>query len=162
MDDPELCARAGYAAVRLEQAWQRWRTFHRLGGPADPLASYVGYSLAEPMGQPRVVIGFDAAEAIFFADFLDSQGAARSLPHEPASAGDRLDARPGVLPQPDMARLDAAEAEHPVIPGPADRPRDTRAFAEIPPHGTWPPAPDQVGAEIARWNLGGKPGYSYR
>jgi hypothetical protein len=113
MDDPELCARAGYAAVRLEQAWQRWRTFHRLGGPADPLASYVGYSLAEPMGQPRVVIGFDAAEAIFFADFLDSQGAARSLPHEPASAGDR-------------------------------------------------PAPDQVGAEIARWNLGGKPGYSYR
>ncbi len=72
MRDPELVARAGYAAARLEQAWERWRALHGLGGSADPLASYVGYSLKEPMGQPRVVIGVDAAEAEFFADFLDS------------------------------------------------------------------------------------------
>jgi hypothetical protein len=72
MRDPELVARAGYAAARLEQAWERWRALHGLGGSADPLASYVGYSLKEPMGQPRVVIGVDAAEAEFFADFLES------------------------------------------------------------------------------------------
>jgi len=76
MRDPELVARAGYAAARLEQAWERWRALHGLGGgSADPLASYVGYSLKEPMGQPRVVIGVDAAEAEFFADFLESQAA---------------------------------------------------------------------------------------
>jgi hypothetical protein len=72
MRDPELVARAGYAAARLEQAWERWRALHGLDGSADPLASYVGYSLKEPMGQPRVVIGVDAAEAEFFADFLES------------------------------------------------------------------------------------------
>jgi hypothetical protein len=45
MRDPELVARAGYAAARLEQAWERWRALHGLGGSSDPLASYVGYSL---------------------------------------------------------------------------------------------------------------------
>ena len=72
MRDPELVARAGYAAARLEQAWERWRALHGLAGSSDPLASYVGYSLKEPMGQPRVVIGVDAAEAECFADFLES------------------------------------------------------------------------------------------
>ena len=76
MRDPELVARAGYAAARLEQAWERWRALHGLSGSADPLASYVGYSLKEPMGQPRVVIGVDAAEAEFFADFLESHDCA--------------------------------------------------------------------------------------
>jgi hypothetical protein len=71
MRDPELVARAGYAAARLEQAWERWRALHGLSGSSDPLASYVGYSHKEPMGQPRVVIGVDAAEAEFFADFLE-------------------------------------------------------------------------------------------
>jgi hypothetical protein len=33
--------------------------------------SYVGYSLKEPWGEPRVVIGIDADEAEFLADFLD-------------------------------------------------------------------------------------------
>jgi hypothetical protein len=63
MRDPELAARAGNAAARLEQAWERWRALHGLAGPSDSLASYVGYSLKEPMGQPRVVIGVDATEA---------------------------------------------------------------------------------------------------
>jgi hypothetical protein len=76
MRDPELVARAGYAAARLEQAWERWRVLHGLDGSFDPLASYVGYSHAEPMGQPRVVIGVDAAEAEFFADFLESHDCA--------------------------------------------------------------------------------------
>ena len=83
MRDPELAGRAGYAAARLEQAWERWRALHGLGGPSDPLASYVGYSHKEPMGQPRVVIGVDAAEAEYFADFLESHecaGVAQTKP----------------------------------------------------------------------------------
>jgi hypothetical protein len=69
MRDPEMVARAGYAAARLEQAWERWRALHGFGGPSGPLASYVGYSQKEPMGQPRVVIGVGAAEAEYFGDF---------------------------------------------------------------------------------------------
>jgi len=51
MRDPELAKRAGNAAARLEQAWERWRTLHGLAGPADSLAAMLGYSLKEPMGQ---------------------------------------------------------------------------------------------------------------
>jgi hypothetical protein len=76
MRDPEMVARAGYAAARLEQAWERWRALHGLSGSSDPVASYVGYSQQEPMGQPRVVIGVDAAEAEFFADFLEGHDCA--------------------------------------------------------------------------------------
>ena len=83
MRDPELVARAGYAAARLEQAWERWRALHGLVGSSDPLASYVGYSLKEPMGQPRVVIGVDAAEAEYFADFLESHECAGVAQAEP-------------------------------------------------------------------------------
>ena len=83
MRDPELVARAGYAAARLEQAWERWRALHGLGGSSDPLASYVGYSHKEPMGEPRVVIGVDAAEAEYFADFLESHECAGVANPEP-------------------------------------------------------------------------------
>lgn len=76
MRDPEMVARAGYAAARLEQAWERWRALHGLSGSSDSLASYVGYSNQEPMGQPRVVIGVDAAEAEFFAEFLEGHDCA--------------------------------------------------------------------------------------
>ncbi|MDQ2813260.1 MAG: hypothetical protein M3Z75_15635 [Actinomycetota bacterium] len=35
------------------------------------MVSYVGYSLKEPWGEPRVVIGIDADEAEYLAEFLD-------------------------------------------------------------------------------------------
>jgi hypothetical protein len=64
MRDPELIVRAGRAAAELERAWDRWRTMHGLGtDPPPPVSSYVGYSLQEPWGQPRVVFGIDAREA---------------------------------------------------------------------------------------------------
>lgn len=72
MRDPELVARAQRAAARLESAWEQWRTLHGLAvAPAQPVVSYVGYSLNEPWGEPRVVIGIDADEAEFLAEFLD-------------------------------------------------------------------------------------------
>ena len=72
MRDPELVARAQRAAARLESAWEQWRMLHGLAAaPSQPVVSYVGYSLTEPWGEPRVVIGIDADEAEFLADFLD-------------------------------------------------------------------------------------------
>jgi hypothetical protein len=72
MRDPELVARAQRAAARLESAWEQWRALHGLAvAPGQPVVSYVGYSLKEPWGEPRVVIGIDADEAEFLADFLD-------------------------------------------------------------------------------------------
>jgi hypothetical protein len=72
MRDPELVARAQRAAARLESAWEQWRALHGLAvAPGQPVVSYVGYSLKEPWGEPRVVIGVDADEAEFLADYLD-------------------------------------------------------------------------------------------
>jgi hypothetical protein len=73
MRDPELVARAQYAAARLEVAWERWRALQGIGGetPAQPVVGYVGYALKEPWGQPRAVIGFSAEEAERLADFLE-------------------------------------------------------------------------------------------
>ena len=72
MRDPELVARAKRAATRLESAWEQWRALHGLAvAPGQPVVSYVGYSLKEPWGEPRVVIGIDADEAEYLAEFLD-------------------------------------------------------------------------------------------
>jgi hypothetical protein len=72
MRDPELVARAKRAATRLESAWEQWRALHGLAvAPGQPVVSYVGYSLKEPWGEPRVVIGIDADEAESLAAFLD-------------------------------------------------------------------------------------------
>ena len=58
MRDPELVTRAQRAATRLESAWEQWRALHGLAvAPGQPVVSYVGYSLKEPWGEPRVVIG---------------------------------------------------------------------------------------------------------
>jgi hypothetical protein len=78
MRDPELVARAQHAATRLESAWEQWRGLHGLAvAPAQPVVSYVGYSLKEPWGEPRVVIGIDADEAEFLAEFLDRDECSR-------------------------------------------------------------------------------------
>jgi hypothetical protein len=62
----------------LESAWEQWRALHGLAvAPAQPVVSYVGYSLNEPWGEPRVVIGIDADEAEFLAEFLDRDECAR-------------------------------------------------------------------------------------
>jgi len=39
--------------------------------------SYVGYSFKEPWGEPRVVIGIDADEAEYLAEFLDRDDCAQ-------------------------------------------------------------------------------------
>ncbi|HLK01113.1 MAG TPA: hypothetical protein VKU39_14555 [Streptosporangiaceae bacterium] len=79
MRDPELVARAQRAAARLESSWEHWRALHGLAAaPGQPIVSYVGYSLAEPWGEPRVVVGVGADEAEFLADYLDRDDCAVS------------------------------------------------------------------------------------
>jgi hypothetical protein len=87
MRDPELVARAQRAATRLESAWEQWRALHGLAvAPGQPVVSYVGYSLKEPWGEPRVVIGIDADEAEYLAEFLNRDECAQrgQTPLQPA------------------------------------------------------------------------------
>ena len=78
MRDPELVARAQRAATRLESAGNDGvRCMDSRSRPDRPVVSYVGYSLKEPWGEPRVVIGIDAGEAEYLAEFLDRDECAR-------------------------------------------------------------------------------------
>ena len=87
--DPDLVVRAQRAASALERAWDRWRTLHGLGAePMPPASSYVGYSLAEPWGQPRVVFGVAAEDAEQLAALLDRHECAGPAgPHQLEPAG---------------------------------------------------------------------------
>lgn len=88
MRDPELAVRAQRASARLEAAWERWRAVHGLAAtPPQPVVSYVGYSITEPWGEPRVVIGIDADAAEYLAEFLDRDGCDGGLTGESGLAG---------------------------------------------------------------------------
>jgi hypothetical protein len=92
MRDPELMMRAQRAATELERAWDRWRTMHGLDAePLPPVSSYVGYSLEEPWGQPRVVFGIAAAEAEHLAALLDRHDCAGPVYGQMASSGARTE-----------------------------------------------------------------------
>jgi len=103
MRDPELVARAQHAATRLETAWEQWRGLHGIAlAPAQPVVSYVGYSLKEPWDVPRVVIGIDANEAEYLADYLDRDECAtraQVAPQQARPAEPPQEARPAELPQ---------------------------------------------------------------
>ena len=153
-DDPWPWGRASSAAGRLEQAWLRWRSVHGFTGAADPPTSYVGRSQTEPMDQPRVVMGIDAAEAIRFADFLDRRAGLCKPRPEPPRPSDQVT----VPAQTPVTGPQAAEAEYPVLTAAATRATGTRAFERVPVPGTRPrTAPDPVGDEIARWEISRQP-----
>jgi hypothetical protein len=182
MRDPEMMARARHAAGRLEQAWGRWRRIHGLvaGRPADPVASYVGYSLMDPMGQPRVVIGIDAVEAEILADFLErhesamraaAQTRSAAVRGRPGAAGSA--AAPGDRPGRGAAHAGRAAGRGraglavppPGGQGDPGRPGGT-ADPRMPPEGTGPHGlqgtpqdpPDVIAAELAGWASSELPG----
>ena len=115
MPDPRLVSRAQRAATMLERAWDRWRSAHGLAAePLPPVSSYVGYSIEEPWGRPRVVFGVDAADAEKLAALLLERAASSPVAGQPAPAGETL--RAG-LPQPGSApqqALDKVRARIPV------------------------------------------------
>jgi hypothetical protein len=83
MRDPDLVFRAQVAASALERAWQRWRDVHGPAADSAPtVSSYVGYSLEEPWGEPRVVFGLpaeDAEQLVMLLDRHDCVGPVHAL-----------------------------------------------------------------------------------
>jgi hypothetical protein len=155
MRDPELVARAERAAKRLETAWEHWRALHGLGvAPGQPIVSYVGYSLKEPWGEPRVVIGIDADEAEYLAEFLDRDECAQRGPV-------RLQAgmlQPGPL-QP--GPLQSGSLQHEAQPAGAGEYSGSPLVAVPSSYGLGRQSPDQVRditAELAGWTSGELPG----
>ena len=120
MRDPDLVTRAQRAAAALERAWERWRAMHGLTAePMTPVTSYVGYSIEEPWGRPRVVFGVDAREAELLAALLDRHecigpfapaeraAAEPARRAEPVAGGSSLDEARSRIP----AQAQAAEEE---------------------------------------------------
>jgi hypothetical protein len=109
MRDPDLVLRAQRAASALERAWERWRVMHGFGAdPLPPVSSYVGYSLEEPWGQPRVVFGIAAEEAENLAAILDGHDCVGPVHAE--VSGRRLNV-PAQAPQPEPESRQAAGRE---------------------------------------------------
>ncbi len=161
MRDPDLILRAQQAAAELERAWDRWRTMHGLGiDPPPPVSSYVGYSLEEPWGQPRVVFGIDAREAEQLAALLDRHDCAGPVYASVASlaaarTGDAADARAaeadrhraaGRVRVPTQAQPSAAQRER--LPEPT-QPEALRAPLEPPAHRDSRPRNEEPGPGAA-------------
>src|SRR2546430_15945622 len=108
MRDPQMVSRANQAAVTLERAWERWRVLHGLpAAPRSPVSSYVGYSMEEPWGSPRVVFGVDAGEAELLAAVLERHQCAGPY-YQPAPAIDEFG----------KAAAQGAQPAHAVLPPP--------------------------------------------
>jgi len=186
MRDPELVARAQRAAARLESAWEQWRALHGLAvAPGQPVVSYVGYSLKEPWGEPRVVIGIDADEAEYLAEFLDRDECAqrgqvplRQVPHQqvphqsgPLPSGSSPS---GPLPSVNPLQSGPLQSVNPLQSGPlhqlprSEPPQEGRGeytssslLGAPVSFGLGRQSPDQVrdiAAELAGWNSGELPG----
>ena len=97
MPDPRLVSRAQRAATMLERAWERWRATQGLEAePMPPVSSYVGYSIEEPWGRPRVVFGVNAEDAERLAALLqESVGYGPDGLPRPADPGYRTPAPGG-------------------------------------------------------------------
>jgi len=161
MRDPELVARAQRAATRLETAWEQWRTLHGLAvAPGQPVVSYVGYSLKEPWGEPRVVIGVDADEAEYLAEFLErdecaqrGQAPLQQVPLQPGS-GQQV-SRPGPQPESPSEYASSALLSAPVSFGIGrhcpDQVRDIAAEFAVWTSGE---LPGQVSEQLAGWPPG--------
>jgi hypothetical protein len=171
MRDPELVARAQRAATRLESAWEQWRALHGLAvAPGQPVVSYVGYSLKEPWGEPRVVIGIDADEAEYLAEFLDrdecAQGPLQQVPlrqvsHQQVSHQQVPHQQvPHQLGPRQSGPLQQVKLPEPGPESTGEYPSSALLGAPVPLGRSRPP-PDQdreIAAELAGWTSGELPG----
>jgi hypothetical protein len=179
MRDPELVARAQRAATRLESAWEQWRALHGLAvAPGQPVVSYVGYSLKEPWGEPRVVIGIDADEAEYLAEFLDRDECAQRgqvpLPHVLNQQAQHQQMPHQQAPHQQVQLQQVPLQGSPLQSGPLQQVRLTEPLPEStgdyprPVHLNAPPAPDwgrpspdqarDIAAELTGWTPGELPG----
>ena len=166
MRDPELVARAQRAATRLESAWEQWRALHGLAvAPGQPVVSYVGYSLKEPWGEPRVVIGIDADEAEYLAGFLDRDECAQRGQQAPPQQALSQQAQ---LPQVPLQQvplqsgplqsgpLQQVKLTEPAPEGTGEYPSSALLGAQVP-FGRGRQSADQA-RDLAGWNSGELPG----
>src|SRR5215475_7430181 len=120
MRDPELVFKAQLAASALERAWQHWRVIHGLlADPMPTVSSYVGYSLEEPWGQPRVVFGLAAVDAEQLAALLerhDCIGPAHAMAAAQPGRGEILAGAGGIAgrPLPVPPQAPSLHAEPPI------------------------------------------------
>jgi hypothetical protein len=143
MRDPDVVGRAQLAASALECAWDRWRVVHSLtADPMPAVSSYVGYSLEEPWGQPRVVFGLAAEDAEQLAALLEWHDCVGPV-HAAVTttpAGRDLPARNGArtvpLPVPRQAPPAAAGE-----PAPDDSPAVPALADPLLAEGSWVPGP---------------------
>lgn len=134
MRDPDLVMQAEQAAMALEHAWRHWRRRHGLAAESMlPVSSYVGYSPAEPWGQPRVVFGMaadDAAQLTLLLEGHDCVGPVyatiASLPGGQVSgplpgglAGDSAGSVPAMAARPRPERLRPPRRPDPLDPAQA-------------------------------------------
>ena len=152
MRDPELVARAQRAATRLESAWEQWRALHGLAvAPGQPVVSYVGYSLKEPWGEPRVVIGIDADEAEYLAEFLDRDECARRGQQAPPQQVQLSQAQLPQLQLPQVPLQQVPLQQVPPQPGPLQSgPLQQVKLTESMPEGTGEyPSSALIGAPVS-------------
>ncbi len=125
----------------------------RKARPGQPVVSYVGYSLKEPWGEPRVVIGIDADEAEYLAEFLDRDECAQrgQVPLQQATV-------PQVPQQ--LGPLQSGSLQQVKLTEPA--PEGTSALRSTPVAlGRGRQSPDQArdrARELAGWTSGELPG----
>ncbi len=122
MRDPDLVHRAQLAATALEGAWHRWRVVHGLAAdPTPAVSSYVGYSLDEPWGQPRIVFGLAAQDAEQLAALLDRHDCVGPVHAAVATLSGARDSqrRPGPQFAPLPVPRQAATARPQAQPGPS-------------------------------------------
>ena len=160
MRDPELVARAQRAAARLESAWEQWRALHGLAvAPGQPVVSYVGYSLQEPWGEPRVVIGIGADEAEYLAEFLDrDECAQRGQAAPPQVAHQQVPLQAGPLQSGPLHQVGRPE---PQSSGTGEYPSSALLGAPVSFSSLNRPSagPNRdIAAELAGWNAGELPG----
>ncbi len=111
MPDPRLVSRAQRAATMLELAWDRWRAAHGLPAePLPPVSSYVGYSIEEPWGRPRVVFGVDAGDAEKLATLLQECAASSQQSMEEVRARIPAQGRTTEINEPGEPRSGADQA----------------------------------------------------
>ncbi len=104
MPDPRLVSRAQRAATMLERAWDRWRSAQGLAAePLPPVSSYVGYSIEEPWGRPRVVFGVDAEDAERLAALLQESTRPAGPGEWPDDGSERVPGWNGAAPVPGAA-----------------------------------------------------------
>jgi hypothetical protein len=119
----------------LERAWDRWRAAHGLAAePLPPVSSYVGYSIEEPWGRPRVVFGVDAADAEKLATLLQDCAAPQQAVDEARS---RIPAQ-GRAAEANGARAQGSSAQQAAGPVNGFHPVETEAAPED------PSAPDRI------------------